>query len=279
MCQLFALSANAPTSVTFSFTGFSQRGGRTGEHVDGWGIAFHDEGGCRVFIDDARASDSPLAELLRRHPYRSRTVLAHVRKATQGPVQLSNCHPFQREWRGRTWTFCHNGDLKEFTPALTGPYEPVGTTDSERAFCWILQELRARFPGSGRPQWRAVAESIKDLADRVAAHGVFNFLMSDGVALYAYCATNLTWRARRHPFAQVRLVDHDWGIDLGTANRVDDRMVLVATEPLTHGEAWLPFAPGELKVLADGTELWTSVDGETTHVPIFEAGGLVAEAA
>lgn len=279
VCQLFALSANAPTAVTFSFTGFSQRGGRTGEHVDGWGIAFHDEGGCRVFIDDTRASDSPLADLLRSHPYRSRTVLAHVRKATQGPVQLSNCHPFQREWRGRTWTFCHNGDLKDFAPRLTGPYEPVGSTDSERAFCWMLQELRSRFAGPERPAWQAVAGEIKGLADEIAAHGVFNFVMSDGTSLFAYCATDLTWRARRHPFSEVRLVDHDWSIDLGSANRPGDRMVLVATEPLTHGEAWLPFARGELKVLADGVEVWSSLDDAPLAVALPARAGAEARAA
>ncbi len=42
MCQLFALSSNAPTEVTFAFTGFSARGGATGEHADGFGLAFHD---------------------------------------------------------------------------------------------------------------------------------------------------------------------------------------------------------------------------------------------
>eukprot|EP01137_Pigoraptor_chileana_P034129 Opistho-2@26209 len=52
MCQLFALNSNAPSAVTFSFTGFSARGGQTGEHADGWGMAFHGEGGCRVFLDD-----------------------------------------------------------------------------------------------------------------------------------------------------------------------------------------------------------------------------------
>ena len=36
MCQLFALNCNVPSAVTFSFTGFSARGGRTGEHADGF---------------------------------------------------------------------------------------------------------------------------------------------------------------------------------------------------------------------------------------------------
>jgi glutamine amidotransferase len=258
MCQLFAMSSSAPSAVTFSFTGFSARGGHTGEHVDGWGIAFHDPGGCRVFIDEKRASDSPLAEFLRKHPIRSRTVLAHIRKATQGPVLLANCHPFVREWQGRHWTFCHNGDLKEFHPRLNGDFEPVGGTDSERAFCWMLQELRGRFRGGERPGWRDLAEAIAELAPRVARHGVFNFILGNGDALFAYCTTQLTWMARSHPFKKVKLVDQDLTINLGEANRPEDHMVLVATEPLTHGETWIAFAPGELKVLVGGAEAWST---------------------
>ena len=138
MCQLFGLSSSAPTSVTFSFAGLSARGGRTGDHADGFGLSFHDGIGVRVFIDEGRASDSVLAGLLRTVPIRARTALAHVRRATQGSVQWANCHPFVREWGGRYWSFCHNGDLRGFAPALDGPFVAVGQTDSERAFCLSL---------------------------------------------------------------------------------------------------------------------------------------------
>ncbi|MEO6410105.1 MAG: class II glutamine amidotransferase, partial [Burkholderiaceae bacterium] len=126
MCQLFALSSNVPSAVTFSFTGFSARGGATGEHGDGFGLAFHDGVDFRHFVDAGRASDSALADFLRRHPIRARTVLGHIRKATQGAVQPANSHPFVREWQGRHWSFCHNGDLKDFRPRLTGSVMPVG---------------------------------------------------------------------------------------------------------------------------------------------------------
>jgi glutamine amidotransferase len=267
MCQLFALSANSPTAVTFSFTGFSARGGRTGEHVDGWGIAFHDHEGCRIFIDEERACESPLAEFLRQQPIRSRAVLAHIRKATQGKVQLSNCHPFVREWKGLHWTFCHNGDLKDFHPAPDNIYEPVGSTDSERAFCWILERLRARFGAGARPGWREIAPVLAELAGRVAGHGVFNFVLGNGEALFAYCSNNLSLLSRSHPFARVRLRDHDLAIDLGEANRPADRMVLVATEPLTHDEAWTPFAAGELKVLVEGAEVWNNREAFHAKAP------------
>ena len=40
MCQLLGMNCNTPTDSRFSFSGFSQRAGNTGDHTDGWGIAF-----------------------------------------------------------------------------------------------------------------------------------------------------------------------------------------------------------------------------------------------
>ena len=50
MCQLLGMNCNTPTDVTFSFTGFAQRGGRTDHHGDGWGIAFFEGRGVRHFV-------------------------------------------------------------------------------------------------------------------------------------------------------------------------------------------------------------------------------------
>jgi predicted glutamine amidotransferase len=257
MCELFALNGSVPTAATFSFNGFSARGGETGEHADGWGMAFHDGDGCRVFIDAGRACDAPLAHFLRQHPLRARNVLAHVRKATQGAVALANCHPFQREWLGRHWLFCHNGDLKDFRPPLDGSALPVGSTDSEWAFCWLLQQLRRRF--SVAPAWPQLAPVLAELVAQVARHGSFNLLLTDGQALYAHACTRLAWLERQHPFARAHLVDRDIEIDLATANAPGERMAVVATAPLTRGEPWQAFLPGELRVFEGGRSVWHQV--------------------
>lgn len=282
MCQIFALNSNTPSAVTFSFTGLSARGGVTGDHVDGFGMAFHEGRACRLFIDEQRASDAALADFLRRHPIRARTVLAHVRKATQGLVRLENCHPFVREWQGRQWSFCHNGHLNGFAPRLNGSHLPVGDTDSERAFCWLLQGLRRHFgrPSSrrGRPHWHHVAPVLAALAQSVRRFGSFNFLLSDGEVLYAHASTRLHALQRQHPFAAAHLVDHDLVMDLAQANGPGDRMVLIATEPLTRNEPWLPFAPGELRVYADGEELWRHVPPAHQPEPARFAGGMALAA-
>jgi glutamine amidotransferase len=267
MCQLFALSCNVPAAVTFSFTGLAARGGRTGEHADGFGVAFHDDAACRLFVDDQPASRSALAEFLRHHPIRARTVLAHIRKATQGPVRWANCHPFLREWNGRHWSFAHNGDLQGFKPRLVGGLRPVGQTDSERAFCWLLQQLRQRFRSRQAPGWQQLAPVMAELAAEVARHGRFNFLASDGQALYAHASTSLHLLQRRHPFPVAHLVDEDLSLDLSVDNGPGDRMVLVATEPLTRNEGWAPMAPGELRVFVAGEQVWCSTPAAPARCP------------
>ena len=256
MCELFALNSNAPASAAFSFSGLAERGGRTGEHKDGWGMAFNDASGCRVFVDAGQACDAPLAEFLRRHPIPACTVLAHVRKATQGAVALANCHPFQRECFGRHWVFAHNGDLKDFRPRLDGSYLPVGGTDSELAFCWLLQQVRRAFPGGATPRWPRLAPVLARRLPALARHGVFNMLLSDGHALYAYGATRLVWLERQRPFGRARLLDGGLEIDFSATNHDTDRMALVATRPLTDNEPWKAFEPGDLRVFFEGRSVW-----------------------
>ena len=250
MCQLLGMNCNTPTDVTFSFAGFAQRGGRTDHHADGWGIAFFEGRGARLFVDPGAAAESPVAELIRRYPIKSRNVIAHIRKATQGVVSLQNCHPFVRELWGRYWVFAHNGDLKDFRPRLHGSFRPVGSTDSEHAFCWLMQELAKAH--ATLPPVAELTRTLRELAPQVARHGTFNFLMSNGEALWAHASTKLCYIVRQHPFASAKLSDEDLAINFADHTTPDDRVAVVATTPLTSNEAWTTFQPGELRVFVDG---------------------------
>lgn len=247
MCQLLGMNANTPTDLMFSFTGFSTR---AEEHKDGFGIAFFEGAGTRLFVDAQSARLSPVAEMIRHYPIRSHNVIAHIRKATQGVVALENTHPFVRELWGRYWVFAHNGDLKNYQPRLHAAFRPVGSTDSERAFCWLMQELakaHADLPPVGE-----LTATLAELVPRVAAHGSFNFMLSNGQALWAHCSTKLSWLVREHPFRKARLQDEDISVDFAELTTTADRVAVVVTEPLTQDEAWRAFAPGELKVFVNG---------------------------
>lgn len=254
MCQLLGMNCNVPTDIVFSFTGFAHRGGHTDEHKDGWGIAFFEGAGVRLFVDHESAVASPVAELIKRYPIKSRHVIAHIRKATQGQVALENCHPFVRELWGRYWVFAHNGDLKQFSPTLDGAFRPVGNTDSELAFCYLLQQLRRRF-GDTPPSITQLTEAVDTLTHEIASFGVFNMMLSDGSALFAHCSTKLHYIVRQYPFTQAKLSDEDLSVDFAEVTTPNDRVAVIVTEPLTTNETWQAFTPGELKVFVDGTPL------------------------
>ena len=253
MCQLLGMNCNTPTDVTFSFAGFAQRGGRTDHHADGWGIAFFEGRGARLFVDPGAAAESPVAELIRRYPIKSRNVISHIRKATVGAVMLENCHPFVRELWGRYWVFAHNGDLKDYAPRLHGQFRPVGSTDSEQAFCWLMLELAKAH--ASVPPVQELTATLRELVPQVARHGTFNMLLSNGEALWAHGSTKLCYIVRQHPFASARLADEDLAVNFAEHTTPQDRVAVVATTPLTRDEQWTPFAPGELKVFVDGAPL------------------------
>ncbi len=250
MCQLLGMNCNVPTDVMFSFAGFAERGGRTDHHGDGWGIAFFEDKGLRHFVDHLSAAESPVAQLIRHYPIKSRNVISHIRKATQGAVRLENCHPFGRELWGRYWVFAHNGDLKDYAPRLHGNFHPVGTTDSERAFCWLMQELAKSH--ADVPSVQELTLTLRELMPQVARHGTFNCLLSNGEALWAHASTQLFHVVRQHPFGQATLRDEDLSVNFAEHAAPGDRVAVVVTAPLTTNEAWVPFAPGELRVFVDG---------------------------
>ncbi|CAM8668771.1 COG0121 Predicted glutamine amidotransferase [Comamonadaceae bacterium] len=256
MCQLLGMNSRLPASLTLSFTGFSQRGGCTDHHSDGWGIAFFESEGnlpgkaARHFVDKESAATSPIAKMLKSYPIKSHNVVAHVRKATVGAVTLENCHPFTRELWGRYWVFAHNGDLKEFQPPLHGSFKPVGSTDSELAFCWLLQELNKSHVTV--PSVEELTNTLSELVPQIARHGTFNFLLSNGQALWAHASTKLCYVSRQHPFPEVQLKDEDVTVDLSDLNGPEDRQVIVVTEPLTTNEAWVAMESGELQAFVEG---------------------------
>jgi glutamine amidotransferase len=251
MCQLLGMNCNVPTDICFSFTGFRARGGLTDHHTDGWGISFFEGKGVRQFLDPNPSAHSPMAEFIRTYPIKSKNVIAHIRKATQGETKLENTHPFVRELWGKYWSFAHNGDLKNFDPKLQGRFLPVGNTDSEKAFCNILEELQKKF-GDQCPALDELGEKLHSLTLELAKFGIFNFLLSNGEFMLAHCSTKLAHIVRKAPFTTAQLKDEDVKVDFSSLTTENDRVAVIATVPLTDNENWMKHAPGTLLMFVDG---------------------------
>ena len=246
MCELFAMSAGQPAEVGDSLLRLMPRGGEIGPHADGWGVAYYEGRGARVFKEPSPAAQSRLLPLLASHNLTSRAVIAHIRKANPAVFGRAseNTHPFEREWNGRSWVFAHNGklpDLDRGDACPSGRYRPLGDTDSELAFCLIMNALvRTARAGQDRIPPDQLVGTIWPVVETLAGLGEFNFILSDGEHLYAHAHTNLHVLHKRTKGGNV---------------------ALLATAPLTD-EPWRRLPAGTIHVFAGGVEIgvphWTA---------------------
>jgi glutamine amidotransferase len=245
MCELLGMSANTPTDLCFSFTGLTQRGGNTGPHADGWGVAFFEGKGIRTFHDSAASSASEVANFVQTLPIKSKTAICHIRQANVGNICLANTHPFVRELWGQNWVFAHNGQVENFVRPV-GMYEPIGETDSESIFCDLMNQVRQNLPRDA--MLNQLSETLTALAQGYATQGVFNCLLSNGDWLFSFCSTKLACITRRAPFGAAQLKDADVTVDFAGETTPNDVVSIIATEPLTTDEAWHIFEPGEWRL-------------------------------
>ncbi len=278
MCELLGMCFSRPVTPSISFLGFRSRG-EINRH--GWGVAFYPDESVQVIKEPINASASRLSNFLKDYPnMRSRIVMAHVRHATVGSHTRKNTHPFERELVGRDYVCAHNGTLRTgFRRGLPlGAFKPIGDTDSEHAFCYLLQMIRKRGEAAGRALHRpahrpahghtggAIAWHRDDFRwlhselGKINRFGYFNCLLSDGEHLFAYrgfdAKRELHFVNRVPPYGRVRLLDRDFEIDLESKRAGMARGVVVATTPLTD-EAWVPLAPGHLMAFKDGKTVFS----------------------
>jgi glutamine amidotransferase len=262
MCELFALSSRHPTTVELSLEEFSRHGGLSGPHKDGWGIAWYEDRDVRLVKETHPASESACVGFVQQHPPQSSFVVSHIRKATRGNVATRNCQPFVRELGGCWHCFAHNGDLDAIGEdgrfaALT--YRPVGETDSEQAFCALLERLRPLWLTGGVPSLQARFDVVASFAADLRSLGPANFLYCDGDALFAHADRRHQsdgairspglWRLERHCRTGGGALEAQ-GLKLSAADAEQD-VQLVASVPLTS-EGWAPLAEGSVCVLRLG---------------------------
>ncbi|VTU06322.1 glutamine amidotransferase [Actinobacillus porcinus] len=253
MCQLLGMNCNVPTDIVFSFEGFRRRAGLTDTHSDGFGIAFFEGKGVRIFRDEKPAAVSAVADCVKQYNIKSLNVIAHIRKATQGDVSIVNTHPFIREIWGENWVFAHNGNLKAL-PDLSGCYcRPIGDTDSEAAFCYIADQLKKRY--CQKPTEDEIFAVVQELTKQLSQYGTFNFILSNGEWMIAHCSTNLHYITRQAPFGKVQRVDDDGVIDFTHYTTEADKVSLITTFPLTQNETWTKMEHGGFVFFKDGEKI------------------------
>lgn len=247
MCELFALSASAPVEIKLSLAELARHGGQTGIHTDGWGVAFLEGRDVRLIREPSAAAFSPWVQCLQDHPIQSNTVIAHIRHATKGAVELANTQPFVRELGGCACVFAHNGFLDDAVLSSKDSrqrFQPIGSTDSEAAFCLLLERMAAN-AGAGEPPDRNFA-IFAAFARELRDHGPANIIYALDGHLFIYADRRTQrpgvieppglWILQRQCTPNTELMFAGAGVSVaGTALSI----VLIASVPLTS-KSWRP---------------------------------------
>ncbi|WP_323121805.1 class II glutamine amidotransferase [Burkholderia alba] len=180
MCRWLAYTGNPIQLETVLFRAkhslidqsLHSRMGATTTNGDGFGLGWYghaDEIPFRYRSVNPAWNDRNLREAAR--AIRAPLFVAHIRSATDTPVQETNCHPFRH---GR-WLFVHNGLIRRYhtlrrdlmmriDPALFSSIE--GSTDSEVMFHLALTYGLAQDPVP------ALERMVAAVEETAAAHGV-----------------------------------------------------------------------------------------------------------
>jgi transglutaminase-like putative cysteine protease/predicted glutamine amidotransferase len=238
----------------------------------GWGVGWYpsSERGASVVKDPTSSGDTNVSDALGDwNRFRSTIFLCHLR-GHQRPRKQQDAQPFVRSYGGRQWIFAHDGDLasdwSERLPLPDDPsFEPLGRTDSEHAFCWLLARIHT-----------ARCRSLSDVAPELLrawmlelnSGGQLNLLLTDGEHLAVFRdgggRGQLHWMRRIPPHASPEMNSQAVRISLDSPKDPNRTGLVFASTPLS-ADPWRALTPGELIITRRGSIVWDSQPAEPVH--------------
>lgn len=283
MCRLFGFRSVIPSQVHSSLVAAENALGRqSGQHPDGWGVAYYVHGTPHVTKSPMTALSDALFHRLS-GVVASETVLAHVRQATQGTNNVLNCHPFQY---GR-WVGAHNGDvpnLAERRGELLAEIAPefrrfvLGDTDSELIFLQFVSRLAESgslsFDYAVHDVVTALTRTVqrvREICDTEHHKSLLTLMVSDGRCLVALQGG----RPLLYSTYKARCPERDTCSSLGasceapSANGVVNHFI-VSSERLQGHNVWNELSEGDVVAVDNTMRVFHGRLGQR-QLPVLEA--------
>ena len=183
MCEIFCYNSLKPEDVTSYLERFYAN---SKYHPDGWGLANLSPDYYEIAKEAEKASDSEILNDILTDRVYGKNVFAHIRLATVGGIDVSNCHPFvKKDNNGRNWVLVHNGTVFE-SPILEDYMDgPNGETDSEKILHYIVNEVN-EFEKNSKSTYHERFVLLKDLIYELSKHNKLNLLIYDGEVTYVH---------------------------------------------------------------------------------------------
>ncbi len=244
---------------------------------DGWGLGYYPAGepSAAILKEPAPPQASMRSQLaLAWEQVASNVFVLHIRHATWGALSDANTQPFSRTWGRRDWLMAHAGSLDRKEADVPGPFEPVGSTDTEQIFCGLLN----RFVERG---WRSIAdvdlEVMLQWLGALNEVGEMTMCLTDGRDLLVHADRRgepLWLGTLTPPYERIGFGDSDLDVDLTRRGAKSRKGVIVCTAELAprDGDAlravtWRQLPPGQLMVIREGAVIHECSTGGRLETP------------
>lgn len=281
MCRLFGFRSVIQSQVHRSLIQADNAlYGLSEQHPDGWGVAYYIDGTPHVL----RGTNPALSDRMFQRVsgvVASETVIAHVRKATQGTLSVLNTHPFQY---GR-WVFAHNGDVPSFSEhreQLIGQVNPrlrryiLGETDSEVVFFLVLSEL-LRY-GSLASQFaladvcsalQRALDRLRELCDREGQASLLTCLLTDGSTMVGHHGgKELHYSSYKTRCGDRKVCPHLTAACEGPPEDGQVNHLIFSSQPLSGENVWHALKPGDVVGVDASMRIYDSATGRRSIVPL-----------
>lgn len=193
MCELFGVSSSIKTDHRDLLSEFFSH---SNENPHGWGIvSYHGSVKYKngflipeIYKSPEKASESRALRWIMEAPVDPELLMAHIRLATKGQIELRNTHPFiEKDRSGIKWTLVHNGTIFECSELSGYLHIQKGETDSERILLCLTDRMNRALAvkGSGLTENDRIM-IVEDMLRDITPENKVNILISDGRLLYAH---------------------------------------------------------------------------------------------
>ena len=236
-----------------------------GTHALGWGIAWYPNDNQAAIVKKdpvARGTNVQMEALADWNNFRSTVFFCKAKGAASGYTHHET-QPFTRSFAGQDWLFMHNGDLDKARLAQlhldkSRFLEPIGKTDSELAFCYLLGKVMET---EARKLADVPNELLMSWFQQLDALGSADMCISDGITVAVFYGTQ---SGRKLYYTRMTPPDHPSHFDSEAVSfGLDDprdtyRTSLVVSSSGFDAGSWLPMLPGQLLIARRGTIVWNS---------------------
>lgn len=271
MSQILTLSFDCPSSPSILLkTPLLNEESKNHSYGQGFAWYNNEELSATEVKETKYASKSTLINTMQDFSrFHSTIFIGHIRGAAKRLVQ-KDTQPFSHSYAGRDWIFVHSGDLRHDYAAYiplekNALFEPIGSTDSEHAFCYILEKMKnANARSLADVGWNLLYSWLCD----INTLGTANIMMSDGLDTVIYHDLNafnpLYWLRSCPPHQAAYFETDIFSIDVTTPFDIHHTFILVSNENMN--KQCIPLQPRQMLILRRGKVIWSSAEQENLNL-------------